>query len=433
MRTETAGVHERSVPRDTHAKDARRTALWVLILTSLACVFNYFDRYLLVILTEPIKNDLALSDTQMGLLSGLAFALVYCTLSIPISHFADRGHRVRILGGSLGLWSIMTALCGSAVGFGTLMAARVGVAVGEAGGLPTVHALVAEHYSSKVRARALSVISAASVIGLALAMIFGGLLNDWFGWRHAFWIASLPGLIVAVLVWFTIKEPTARARPVSMGMGAGLRVLYQRRAYVWLLVGIGVSAIGAFGAQAWAPALLMRNHHITASTVGLTYSIVSTGAMFAGTLAGGALSDRMSARDPRGPFYLLAASFIVSLPFYLAFVYASTLAMSLVWAAPAFFFAAIYVSAAYAQVQALAGSDLRATAAAVYITVVNLLGLGLGPTLTGFISDRIDDGSGHSLSDALAILLTISFPLGAILLVLGARTIVSDLATAGHD
>jgi len=107
--------------------------------------------------------------------------------------------------------------------------------------------------------------------------------------------------------------------------------------------------------------------------------------------------------------------------------------MSLVWAAPAFFFAAIYVSAAYAQVQALAGSDLRATAAAVYITVVNLLGLGLGPTLTGFISDRIDDGSGHSLSDALAILLTISFPLGAILLVLGARTIVSDLATAGHD
>lgn len=409
---------------------APSAARWVLLLTSIACVFNYFDRYLLVILTEPIKRDLGLSDTQMGLLSGLAFAVVYCTLSVPISHIADRGHRVRVLGGSLGLWSVMTALCGSATGFGSLVAARVGVAVGEAGGLPTVHALISEYYPEKVRARALSVISGASVIGLALAMVFGGLLNDWVGWRRAFWLAAIPGLIVSFLIWFTIREPVVRTSASPLRIREGLGALYQRRAYVWLLVGLAVAAIGAFGAQAWAPALLMRNYQVSASTVGLTYSIVSTGAMFAGTLVGGALSDRMAARDPRGPFRLLAGSFIVSLPFYIAFVYASSLVMSLVWAAPAFFFAAIYVSAAYAQVQNLAGAQLRATAAAVYITVVNLLGLGLGPTLTGMISDAIDGGSGAGLSHALAILLAISFPTGSALLLLGTRTIKADLAAA---
>lgn len=411
-------------------RSAATPARWVLILTSLACVFNYFDRYLLVILTEPIKRDLGLSDTQMGLLSGLSFALIYCTLSIPISHFADRGHRVRVLGGSLALWSVMTAACGSATGFLSLMTARVGVAVGEAGGLPTVHALIAEHFGANVRARALSIISAASVIGLALAMIFGGVLNDLFGWRRAFWLAAIPGLIVAALVWFTIREP--QARPTSATPPArirdGLGTLIGRRAFVWLLVGLGITAIGAFGAQAWAPALLMRTHKVSASTVGLSYSIVSTGAMFVGTLLGGFLSDRWARRDLRAPFWLLAGSFMASLPFYIAFVYAPTLTMSLVWAAPAFFFAAIYVSAAYAQVQALAGAHLRATAAAVYITVVNLLGLGLGPVLAGMISD-----AGFGLATALAILLAISFPVGSALLLLGARSVRADLSRMGEQ
>ncbi|MEI9984810.1 MAG: MFS transporter [Aliidongia sp.] len=286
---------------------------YVLLLVGLVSVANYYDRTLISILVEPIKRDLGLSDGQIGLLSGVGFAVMYSLLGVPMARLADRFGRVRVLGSVVAVWSVMTVLSGRTVSFTTMLLARAGVGIGEAGGLPAAHALIADYFSPRFRGKALSVIGVCGGLGLSLAYAGGGLINDWQGWRMAFYLGGLPGLVLSVLVFLTIREPK---RSVGAGGAApnvtfrqAAATLWRRKSYVLLCIGLGIGAIGSYGQSAWTPAFLMRAYHLSASEVGGYYSAVSGPATMVSILLGGLANDWLVARDKRWPLWLLALTF----------------------------------------------------------------------------------------------------------------------------
>ena len=283
-----------------------RYTIYVVAVLSLGTALNYYDRSLMGILLQAIKADLHLSDGQIGLLSGLAFASVYCLLGIPIAQYADRGHRVRVLAASLALWSIMTSLCGFAAGFMALFAARCGVGVGEAGGLPTTQALISGYSPTRWRVTSLAVPIFASGIGQALAAALGGMIADRLGWRYAFWIAGVPGVLLSLLVIATIKEPqdglaSLERHHAGRQLREDLKALIGKRSLVVLCIGLSIASIGVYGGNAWAPAFLMRTFKLSASTVGPSFAVVAGPAFIIGSLMGGLLPDLIPRRDMRGP------------------------------------------------------------------------------------------------------------------------------------
>lgn len=414
-----------------------RTSLYVLVLVSLAAAFNYYDRYLLAILIEPLKRDLGLSDTQLGVLSGFAFAVVYCSAAIPIARVADRGFRVRVLGAAVAFWSTMTALTGLSANYAQLLAARLGVAVGEAGGLPSTHAIVVEYVPPSRRATALSIVAFVSAIGTSCAMIFGGLIADAYGWRWAFILAGIPGLVLALLIWLTIREP----RPVqAIGqqdatfgpprLNEALKILWGRRSFVHFCVGTGLGMISVFAFQTWAPTFLIREFGLTAGEVSMTYSIAFTVGNLAATILGGVLYDKLFRRDVRWAFWLQAISFAASLPLGLMFLFAPSYSF-LLWITPVvILISGLYGTPAYALVQGLSGPRLRATGAAIFMLVANLIGFGLGPSLVGFLSDLLGPTFGNeSLKYALAAVF-LSGPIAAMIFVRAAASVKEDLHAA---
>ena len=414
-----------------------RTSLYVLTLVSLAAAFNYYDRYLLAILIEPIKGELGLSDTQIGLLSGFAFAVVYCSAAIPIARIADRGFRVRVLAAALGFWSTMTALTGFSANYAQLIASRLGVAVGEAGGLPSTHAIVVEYVPEARRATALSIVAFVSAIGTSAAMIFGGMIADSYGWRWAFILAGIPGLVLALLIWITINEP--RPVPPSEGQAPplapptlreALHALWRRRSFVYFCVGTGFGMISVFAFQIWAPSFLMREFGLTAGEVSTSYSIVFTVGNLAAAILGGILYDTLFRRDVRWAFWLQAISFGASLPLGLLFLFAPNYTFLLLITPLVILINSLYSTPAYALVQGLSGPRLRATGAAVFMLVANLVGFGLGPSLVGFISDLLVPTFGNeSLKYALAAVF-FSGPVAAMIFVKAAARVEEDLAAA---
>jgi MFS family permease len=403
----------------------------------MAAAFNYYDRYLLAILIEPIKEDLGLSDTQIGLLSGFAFAVVYCSAAIPIARIADRGFRVRVLGAALGIWSVMTALTGFASNYAQLIAFRLGVAVGESGGLPSTHAIVVEYVPQSRRATALSIVAFVSAIGTSAAMIFGGLIADSYGWRGAFIIAGIPGLLLGLLIWLTIAEPRPASSQtgqdpllVSPGLREALGTLWRRRSFVYFCVGTGFGMISVFAFQIWAPSFIMRKFNLSAGEVSMSYSIVFTVGNLAAALLGGILYDILFKRDVRWAFWLQAISFGASLPLGLAFLFAPSYTFLLLITPAVVLISSLYATPAYALVQGLSGPRLRATGAATFMLVANLVGFGLGPSIVGVLSDTLAPTFGsESLQYALAVVF-VSGPVAAMIFVKAAGSVASDLDSA---
>lgn len=416
---------------------SRGYSFYVLVLLAIGTVFNYYDRNLISILIEPMKRDLGLSDSQLGLLSGLAFAIVYCTVGIPIARYADRGRRVKVLGVSLGIWSVMTILCGFAQNYTALVAARLGVGLGEAGGLPTTHALVAEYVSPRRRATALSLIGLAGGLGLVLAMVIGGLISDLYGWRAAFWIGGAPGVLLAFIVYFTIKEPIIvkaegpAAPPASFRADASM--LLRRRSFTLFCIGLGIASIGAYGALTWTPAFLMRSFGLSAGEVGTTYSAATGPLTLLGIIVGGIVTDRLTRRDQRWALWVIAINFALMVPLSLAVYHAPSYFFALTAAAAAAFFATLYTGPAYALVQNLTGPRLRATGAAFLMVIANLVGLGLGPYFAGLLSDLLSPRFGaDSLKWALSIG-TVTYAVGTLLFLIASRSLKEDMAAAEHS
>jgi MFS family permease len=418
----------------TTTKVSKPRALYVLLLLSLLTAFNFYDRNLLSILVEPLKHEFGFSDGQIGLLSGLAFAVVYSLFSIPIARYADRGHRVRVLGIAALFWSMMTGLCGMAGGFATILAARFGVGVGEAGAAPTTHAIVAETFSPQRRGRAFAVIGVAGAAGVFAALAGGGQIAQHHGWRTAFYVGAIPGLVVAMLFLLTVRMPHSGAKgdvPAgAVSVRDALRELAARRAFVWMCIGMSLAGIGAFGVAAWMPAFFMRRFALTTAQVGASYSAMAGLATIVGIVVGGVIGDWLSKRDGRGPFFMFAASFALTGPILWYSLMADHYSTAVGLVFPMTLIATIWISPSYAAIQALSGARLRSTGAATFMLTQNLIGQGLGPSLVGWLSDWLAPVHGARSLQISLMLVTTTYLVGAICFLIAARTARADIADA---
>ena len=387
---------------------------YVLFALVVVYTFNFIDRQIVGILAVPIKAELALTDTQLSLMGGLAFALFYTFLGIPIAMLADRSNRVWIMTVALGVWSAMTAACGFAQNFTQLFLARLGVGVGEAGGVAPAYSLISDYFPQEKRARALSIYSFGIPIGSALGILLGGVLTSYLGWREAFIIVGLAGLAIVPVFRLTMREPKrggldragALTSPASLGDVA--RTIIGKPSFWGLSLGAASSSMMGYGLIFWLPSFFVRSYGealpeffawmpdflVPENPGPLLYasyfyaSILLIGGL-AGIWFGGSMADRYG-KDRKGAYaFVPACAFVATVPFFLLGVTAHSLwiafpaflviqALSLVWLGP--------VLTAF---QHLAPPNMRATASAIFLFINNLIGIGLGNLAIGAISDGL--------------------------------------------
>jgi MFS family permease len=408
---------------------------YVLGALLLVYIFNFIDRTIVNILTEPIKLTFGLEDWQMGLLGGPAFAVLYTFLGIPIARAAERFNRVYIIAGAVVIWSLFTALCGFAASFLVLFLFRIGVSIGEAGCTPPAQSLIADYFRPSSRATAVSVYALGVPLGGMAAAVFGGMIAgldgaefgawinsvglgflfggvDWSqveGWRIAFVVVGLPGVLLGLMVWRTIQEPPrGYTDPASLqglekaSFGEALRVLMKKPAYRHVVFGAMLASFVGYGVGQFTTSFLIRTHGLSIQEASLLFGII-LGVMAAiGVFSSGWLADRMSARYPNALSWLPAIGMGASVPLY-AFGFLSD---SLWLAMPALMIAAMihyyYLGPMYAVSGGVVDSRMRATSVAITLFVVNLLGYGLGPPLIGILSTFLKtvflDGYGLGLT-----------------------------------
>ncbi|HEY5756099.1 MAG TPA: MFS transporter [Steroidobacter sp.] len=369
---------------------------YVLALLTLVFIVNFIDRQVLSILIEPIKRELDLTDTQLGLLSGLAFALFYVTAGVPIARLADLKSRRNLIAVCMIAWSAMTSLCGVAVNFTQLLMARMGVAIGEAGCVAPSHSILSDYYRPADRPIALSIYSAGASLGVFLGLLGGGWLADAYGWRWALILIGLPGIAVALVVLFTLREPmrgmslpayVPSATPAPTHFWSDLGELFRRRTLVFIALAGGFQSMVTYGIATWLPAFFMRVHGMSASTAGTWLAIINGLVAGLGAIIGGSVTARLSRDERRWLLWVPAMAAVVSTPLYAFAVWSPSSFTSLLFLAPAAFLSMMYVGPALAATHGVAGVRLRATGVALTLFVSNLLGIGGGALLVGMVSD----------------------------------------------
>ncbi len=370
----------------------RAAALGILVLVY---TFNFIDRQIVGILAVPIKADLGLSDAQLGLMGGLAFALFYTGLGIPVAMAADRYSRTWIMTGALVIWSGMTAVCGLATNFWQLFLARLGVGVGEAGGVAPAYSLISDLFPPEQRARALSIYSFGIPIGSALGILFGGVIASLIDWRFAFFAVGIAGILLAPVFRLTIKEPERgrydrqhddRAPPA---LATILRTLLKKPSFWLISLAASCSSMMGYGLFFWFPSFFVRSYGMTLLDASLFYGAILLVGGLAGVWIGGWAGDRFGQGSRKLYVKIPALAFVLTIPFYVLGILSSTpvlsffvllvpTALGLVWLGPV-------ISA----VQHLVRPDMRATASAVFLFVNNLIGIGIGTWAIGALSDAL--------------------------------------------
>ncbi|HEX7854635.1 MAG TPA: MFS transporter [Sphingobium sp.] len=388
---------------------ARRYALALLFC---AYVLNYIDRQVVAILQDPIKVDLGLSDTQLGMITGLSFALFYAVLGLPIARIADRRSRKGIIAVSVALWSVMTALCGLANSFVTLLLCRVGVGIGEAGLTPSAHSLISDYYEPRRRASAIAIYSAAGTVGLMIGFLGGGWLNAFFGWRNAILLVGLPGIVLALIMVISLPEPLRgrfenfEEQPAAHSDDegrAGFLHLARNPAFICLALGCGFHTFVTYGQGNWIAPYLGRVHGMSSGEIGIWLAFLSIGPALAGIVLTGYFADWLSRKRPYARLETVMGSMILIIPFEIASYLFHDTRLALVAFAGSFFFGGAYLAPSIAAAQSMLPPRLRATASAVIMLGVNLIGLGLGPLVAGFLSDHwaLAAGGADSLRQAM--------------------------------
>jgi len=379
-----------------------RLTLWLLLTVY---IFNFIDRQIVNILAEPIAQELKLSDTQIGLMTGLAFALFYTFLGIPIARLADRPstHRPRLIALALALWSGMTALCGLAHSFWHLLLARIGVGVGEAGCTPPAHSLISDLVPPERRASALAFYSLGIPIGSLMGMVIGGLLADFLGWRQAFVVVGLPGVALALVVWFVLRDPRhadaaatlgARSDAPALPLGAALAEVLRSRAFVLLVCAGSAASFLSYGKTTWTTIFFQRTHDLTPGAVGLWFGLLGGLAGILGTWAGGYLADRFGAKNRRHVLSAPAIGMALAVPLAIAAYHAPSWPLALALLLLPTVFNSLYYGPTYSAAQGLVPLRARAIAAAALLFFQNLIGLGLGPLFFGVLSDLLQPAFG---------------------------------------
>lgn len=385
---------------------------YVLLVLTGVYTFNFIDRQILVILQEPIKADLLLSDTQLGLLTGFAFAIFYVTLGIPIARFADRSNRKNITSIALVVWSGMTAISGFAQNFTHLLLARIGVGVGEAGGSPPSHSIISDYFPPERRATALSIYSTGVYIGVFLGFLVGGIVGQQYGWRMAFFVLGIPGILYAFIVYFTVKEPLKgmsdkfKAQEDAPSFAEGMKILLSRKTFIFVALGTGFHTFVNYGMGNWFPPFLARMHGMDTMSIGIWMALSAGVGGGLGTFMGGVIADRLRHKDLRWYCWISALSnALLFIPLAILFFHANT---TLVIATTFLtnFLGALYLGPSIAVTHSLVSAKMRAFASAILFFALNMIGLGLGPLAIGMLSDYLTPMYGD---EALRWAMTISF------------------------
>ncbi len=371
---------------------------WALALLVAVYTSNFIDRTILAVLQQPIKEELKLSDAQLGLLGGFAFAAFYATLGVPIARLAERRSRRGIITISLVIWSAMTALCGGATSYPALFALRVGVGVGEAGASPPAHSLIADYFPRHLRATALSIYSLGIPLGILFGALLGGVIAQRYGWRPAFVIVGVPGLILAALTQFTLREPrrggseaadlgqAALSDPTPSFM-AVLRRLGGKPAFLHLAAGASLAAFASYGIGAFSGPYFIRTFHFSLQQTGLVLALINGVAAAVGTLSGGVATDWAAKHDARWYMWIPALGQLTpSWP----------LAVAILIFPPIFQY--LYLGPSFGVMHNMVSPRMRATSTALLFLAINLIGLGFGPTLVGVASDLY---AAHHFTSAL--------------------------------
>lgn len=367
------------------SKSYRAYALGVLLVVY---TFNFIDRILIGVVGEDIKRELGVSDFQLGLLGGPAFAVLYTLLGIPIARYAERGNRMTIVSIGAAVWSLMTALCGFATTFLQLVLARIGVGIGEAACIPPSHSAISDYFPADRRASALAIFALGIPIGTMLAAVGGGWLVQNFDWRSAFWLLGAPGLIAALVLKLTVREPPrVAAATKAPSFGETLKVLSGKPSF-WHVAFAGalMSFVGYANAQ-FLVSFVVRNYGISIAEASYAFGAIAGFAVAIGTFLGGFLGDRLSGRHPRVLAWLPAFGILVAVPAYIAAFVQPTFAgaFAILMVAPIFHY--LYLGPMFAVTQGVAEPRTRATAAALLLLIVNLIGYGLGPPSIGALAD----------------------------------------------
>ena len=439
---------------------SRRYKVWLVFVLFLVSVFNYADRAILSVLAQPIKEDLKLTDTDLGMLQGLAFAILYSMLGVPLGWLAERVSRKGVIAVCIAVWSFMTAACGFAGSFLTLLLGRIGVGIGEAGFQPPTSSLVSDHFRADRRGSVLALIALGSPFGFLVGQWAGGWIASEWSWRAAFFALGVPGLLTALLVWFTLREPprglaeghipTDAAPPLR----AVLKYLWAKRTFRHLLVAWSITGFAFNAVAQFVLPFYLRSFGLPLAVAGAAFGLVAVTSNTAGMLLGGFGFDRLSRRDSRWLLWGPAVALLLAAPLYFgAFISAQVwVSMGFIWFANLSL--ASYFAPTQATFQNLVGPRMRASTTAVVFLALGLVGTGLGPTLLGVASDFFAGRSfgagdfiascpgGRAAADALdracraastqglrhaLIAVLIFFVWGAVHYVLAARTLRQEL------
>jgi MFS family permease len=406
---------------------------YILAITFIVLSFSYMDRQIIGMLLPAIKVDLKLSDTALGLLSGMTFALFYATLGLPVGRLADNYSRRDIVAISLALWSAMTAMCGTAHGFMYLFLSRMGVGVGEAGATPASFSMLADYVPKERRATAYGIAGGGAPFGAGLGLVLGGWAVGQFGWRAAFLIAGLPGILLATIYWLTVREPVRNTdgpreledRP-SRSVFAALAALLRIRSYRSIAFGLGFFAVGLFGLNAWMPTFLMRTYGMRPAAIGLALGASVSVAQLVGGIVGGRLADSLARRDLRWQAWMLVIVSVLALP---------CVVLTFAWPIKSMAFTFFTVNAvlmgvpqmiSLSMTQLIVPSHMRSIAVAFTLFLTSLIGQGIGPLAIGGLSDLLASRFGP---DGLRFALLASGPIfliPALLFLRASRTLRAD-------
>jgi predicted MFS family arabinose efflux permease len=385
--------------------------IYVLLLLLVVYISNYADRMILSVLMPAIKAEFQVSDAAMGFLAGTAFAIFYATLGVPIAIWADRGNRKNIISAAVAIWSVMTAVCGLAPNFWSFALARIGVGVGEAGGSPPSHSIISDLFGPRERATALGIFALGVPFGLFVGLYGGAQIAAEYGWRVTFYVLGIPGVLLALLVYFTIREPR---RGASDGVGHSgeapalmttVRHMLSQKSLVHVFAGATLTTLVGYAGVVWWPTFVMRSHGLAMTDLSLFLALVFGVAGGLGTFFGGYVADQFSKRDLKWMPRIVTIATLIGFPFGIAIYLtdSSWMVFALIGIPAAL--GSAYLPPTYAMTQGLVEVRMRTVASALLLFVINLIGMGLGPLVAGLISDALTPTYGpNALAYSLLIL-----------------------------
>ena len=416
---------------------ASRPAYMALGLLTLVYTLNFLDRQILTILAEPVKRDLHLSDTELGALTGLTFALFYTVFGVPVALLADRWNRTRIVTAACALWSVFTASCGLATGFISLAFARIGTGVGEAGCLPPAISMLSDYFPSERRGRAIAILLLGVPLGSLLGAVVAGAIAARWGWRGAFLTVGLAGLAFTPLIPLSVREPRRGAmdRQTETGDAAtfmdALRFIVGTPSLLFNMLGAGLTAFVSYGLINWAPAFLTRVQGMSLPQIAIWYGPVLAATLFGASWVGAMVADRFGSRRPMLYALIPAIGILMAIPFLFGFTRASSWQVSLALLVAPLILSTAHVVPAMALLQNRAAPQYRATVSSIMLLFFNLIGLGFGPMAVGMMSDRLTPAYGpHALAMALQWL-TLAALLAFLLQLASARALYRESKQSG--